>query len=110
MFRQRRPRCAYVFHDTEVGYSFYMVRPRLNLVLLFVLYAVVLTLLEFTYHYLDFVTRQNPTPWQVPFIEQMTGAFGAVALMPLAVFMARRYRLDTLAWIRNVPPHLVTLV
>jgi LytS/YehU family sensor histidine kinase len=87
-----------------------MVRPRLKLVLLFVLYAIVLTLLEFTYRYLDFVTRQNPTPWQVPFIEQMTGAFGAVALMPLAVFMARRYRLDTLAWIRNVPPHLLTLV
>ena len=58
-----------------------MARSRIKVVLLFLAYAVALTLLEFTYHYLDVVTRNKYIPWGVPFLEQMTGVFGAVALI-----------------------------
>jgi two-component system, LytTR family, sensor kinase len=85
-------------------------RPRVKVVLLFFVYAVALTLLEFTYRYLDFVSRQRPTPWQVPFIEQLTGVFGAVALLPVAIWMARKYRLDTYSWARNIPFHVVAIL
>jgi two-component system LytT family sensor kinase len=85
-------------------------RSRIRVGLLFFAYAVVLTLLEFTYRYLDFVTRQRPIPWQVPFIEQITGVFGAVALIPVVIWMARRYRLDTYAWARNIPWHISALL
>ena len=89
---------------------FYKVMSRTKVVLLFLAYAVALTLLEFTYRYLDFVTRRNATPWTSPFIEELTGVFGGVALMlPVAIWMAKHYRLDTFEWKRNVLLHLAAI-
>src|ERR1700722_8483945 len=110
MFHRRRRQSAYVLHDTEVRYSFYMARPRLKIVLLFFVYAVSLTCLEFTYHYLDFVSRNRVISWKVPFLEQMTGVFGAVALLPVVIYMARNYRLDGFEGLKNVPRHLGALL
>lgn len=87
-----------------------MARPRVKIVLLLVVYAVALTCLEFTYHYLDFVSRNRVISWKVPFLEQMTGVFGAVALLPVAIYMARNYRLDAFEWLKNVPRHLGALL
>jgi two-component system LytT family sensor kinase len=86
-----------------------MIRPRLKVVLLYLVYASALTLLEFTYKYLDFVSRQYHIPWQVPFIEELTGVFAAVVI-PIGIWMARRYRLDSSGWVRNLPWHIVALV
>jgi anti-sigma regulatory factor (Ser/Thr protein kinase) len=87
-----------------------MIRSRLRVALLVVVYATAIGLLEFSYKYLDFVTRRNPTPWTVPFIEEMTGVFGAAVVIPLAIWMARHYRLDAPGWIRNVPVHVAALL
>jgi LytS/YehU family sensor histidine kinase len=87
-----------------------MVRPRIKVALLWLVYAAALTLLEFTYKYLDFVTRQNRTPWTIPFIEELTGVLAAFAVLPVAIWMARRYRLDIPSWARNVPWHLSALL
>jgi sensor histidine kinase YesM len=49
----------------------------------------------------------------VPFLEEMTAAFGAALVIPIAIWMARRYRVDTLDFstlLRNLPLHLVALV
>jgi hypothetical protein len=87
-----------------------MKRPRVKFALLLLVYATALALLEFVYKYLDFVTRRNPTPWTIPFIEEMTGAFAAIVVLPIAIWMARRYRLDTQGWARNLPLHLAALL
>jgi len=89
-----------------------MIRPRLKFALLLLVYTIAIALLEFTYKYLDFVTRGSHPPWQGPFIEEMTGAFAAAVVLPLAIWMAHRYRLDT--WdatvlLHNLPLHLAAL-
>lgn len=87
-----------------------MARSRIKVVLLFVVCGVALTLLEFTYKYLDFITRQYETPWKIPFLEELTGAFGAVAVLPFVIWMARNYRLDAPDWARKVPFHITALL
>lgn len=52
-----------------------MGRQRLRVVLLVVAYAFALTLLEFTYKYLDFVSRNFDISWTAPFVEELTGVF-----------------------------------
>ena len=49
-------------------------------------------LLEFWYHYLDVLARSNTEPLAIKFIEEMTGAYGAAALLPLAIWIARKAR------------------
>jgi two-component system, LytTR family, sensor kinase len=49
-------------------------------------------LLEFSYHYLDVLVRSNSEPLAIKFIEEMSAAYGAAVLLPLAIWVARRAR------------------
>jgi two-component sensor histidine kinase len=80
---------------------------RTKVALRIFLYACAVVLLEFSYHYLDFVTRQDPTPWQIPFLEQLTGVFAAVTVIPVAIWLVRRYPLNSA---RNALIHLAALL
>jgi LytS/YehU family sensor histidine kinase len=87
-----------------------MIRPRLKAALLLLAYATAIALLEFTYRYLDIVTRQHSQPWQVSFIEQATGCYGAVVIVLLAWWAARRYPLDASSWARHLPRHIALVL
>ena len=50
-----------------------------------------LALLLFGYKYLDFVTRHQPIDWRVPFVEEITGVYLALLLLPASVWAARRW-------------------
>jgi two-component system, LytTR family, sensor kinase len=49
-------------------------------------------LLEFSYHYLDVLVRSNSELPAIKFIEEMSAAYGAAVLLPLAIWVARRAR------------------
>ena len=49
-------------------------------------------LLEFWYHYLDVLVRSDTEPLAIKFIEEMTAAYGAAVLLPLAIWIVRRAR------------------
>lgn len=83
---------------------------RTKIVLLMFAFATAFGLLHFTYKYLDFVTRDQQVPPVIPLLEELTGSYAAWALVPIIVWITRRYPLDTGAWLRNLPPHLLTLV
>jgi two-component system, LytTR family, sensor kinase len=92
-----------------------MVRPRLKIALLLWAYVNVIALLEFTYHYLDVLSRQRQESWLVSFIEQGTGCYGSVIIILLAVWASRRYPLDSSScdsssWTRNLPWHLAVVL
>ncbi len=70
----------------------------------------VLGLLNFTYFYLDDVTRGVDSPILEPFIEEMTSSFGVAALVPLIVWMAFRFPLDRSGRLARVPFQLFGLV
>jgi two-component system LytT family sensor kinase len=53
--------------------------------------ATVLGLLSFAYYWLDDVVRGNPTPPLEPLVEELTGYWGAVFLVPIGIRLARRY-------------------
>jgi signal transduction histidine kinase len=50
-----------------------------------------LALLLFGYKYLDFVTRHQAIDWRIPFLEQLTGAYAGLALLPATVWAAHRW-------------------
>ena len=52
----------------------------------------VMGLLEFTYHYLDVLTRGRVELFSIPLIEEMTAAYGAAVLFPPAIALVRRAR------------------
>ncbi len=91
-------------------YDIDMARRRTKIALLFLGFASALGLLQFTHKYLDVVTRQFHVPWTIPFIEEMTGCFAAIAVVAPAVWASRRYRLDAPAWARHVPAHVAILI
>lgn len=66
-------------------------------------------LLEFWYHYLDVLARSNSEPLSIKFIEEMTGAYGAAALLPLAIWVVRRARARGLLGWRLFLVHLAVL-
>jgi LytS/YehU family sensor histidine kinase len=87
-------------------------RPRLKFALLLTVYGIAIGLLEFVYKYLDYVTRGSHPLWTISFIEETTAGLAAVVAVPIAIWMARHYRLDTSdprILLRNVPLHLVAL-
>jgi two-component sensor histidine kinase len=49
-------------------------------------------LLFFSYHYLDDRARQVPGTFEQRFIEEMTGAYTAMVLMPTIIWFTRRFR------------------
>ena len=53
--------------------------------------ATLLGLLSFTYYWLDDVVRGNPTPALEPLVEELTGYWGGMLLVPLGIRLARRY-------------------
>lgn len=53
--------------------------------------ATLLGLLSFAYYWLDDVVRGNPTPPLEPLVEELTGYWGAMLLVPLGIRLARRY-------------------
>lgn len=52
----------------------------------------VMGLLEFSYHYLDVLTRGHVERFTIPLIEEMTAAYGAAMLFLPAILLARRAR------------------
>ena len=72
------------------------------------LYFTALAFLQVFYHSLERLTRGNPGDWAVISIEQGTGAYGVLVLLPLILWSAKRYRLRfsfaSISW------HLATLV
>lgn len=87
-----------------------MIRSRGRFALLILAYATATTLLEFSYRHLDVVARHKQDPWPVSFIEQATGCYGAVVIILLAVWAARRYPLDSPAWARQLPWHFTLIL
>jgi hypothetical protein len=55
------------------------------------LFITALGLLLFAYRHLDHVTRQDPIPWHVPFIEEMSSAWVIGLTAPLIRMMVRRF-------------------
>lgn len=53
--------------------------------------ATLLGLLSFTYYWLDDVVRGYPTPALEPLVEELTGCWGGMLLVPLGIRLARRY-------------------
>lgn len=64
-------------------------------------------LLNFTYYYLDDVTRGVDSRILERFIEEMTASYGVAALIPLIVWLAFRFPLDRAGRIRRSPAHLL---
>ena len=67
-------------------------------------------LLNFSYRYLDDLTRGIPGTFPSRFIEEFTGAFGAALLFPLLLRVIRRWPLTGAGWQRHLPIHLVVLL
>ena len=57
------------------------------------LYFTALAVLEIFYHSLDRLTRGNPGDWATSSIEQGTGVYGFMVLLPLILWSGRRCRL-----------------
>lgn len=53
--------------------------------------ATLLGLLSFTYYWLDDVVRGYPTNALEPLVEELTGVWGVVLLVPFAIRLARRF-------------------
>src|SRR5512135_2112603 len=66
-------------------------------------------LLEFSYHYLDVLVRSNSEPLAIKFIEEMSAAYGAAVLLPLAIWVARRARRSGAAGWRLLLVHVAIL-
>lgn len=64
---------------------------------LFVLFTAI-GLLFFSYHYLDDLARQHYGTAPARFIEEMTGAYAGFVLLPLVVFVTRRFPWTRAAW------------
>jgi LytS/YehU family sensor histidine kinase len=69
-----------------------MKRRRWRVGLLWVAGFTVIGLLEFSYHYLDVLTRGRVEPAEIKLIEEMTAAYGAAVLFLPAIALVRRAR------------------
>lgn len=66
-------------------------------------------LLEFWYHYLDVLARGYSEPFGIKLIEEMTGAYGAAVLLPIAIWVVRRTRAGGARGWRLFLTHLAVL-
>lgn len=64
---------------------------------LFVLFTAI-GLLFFTYHYLDDLARLQYGTLPARFIEEMTGAYSGLALLPFVILLTRRFPWTSAAW------------
>ena len=67
-------------------------------------------LLLFGYRALDDVARERRVRPLALFIEQMTGAYAAMILLPALIRFARRYQIRKSNWLRRVPAHLAAMI
>jgi len=72
---------------------------------LFLLFTV-LGLLSFSYKHLDNLARVRPGWGLVVFLEEMTGAYSALLLMPLILWFARRFDFRRSDWLRVALAHV----
>jgi len=80
-----------------------------NIVPVFAIFTV-FGLLLFAYKYLDFLTRENPIAWYIPFLEEMTGAYALALTVPLVVRITRRFRPSLRSWWPWLPAHAAAVV
>jgi two-component system, LytTR family, sensor kinase len=67
-------------------------------------------LLLFGYRALDDLARERSRRRLVIFIEEMTGAYAAMLLLPLLVRFARRFPIQKSNWLRRLPAHLAAMM
>ncbi|MBI2689028.1 MAG: histidine kinase [Acidobacteria bacterium] len=67
------------------------------------LFVTGLGLFLFLYRHLDHLTRQDPIPWHIPFIEEMSSAYVLGLTAPLIIRMTRQF---PPRW-ANLPHHLI---
>lgn len=72
--------------------------------------STVFGLLHFGYKYLDELAAAESGEMLTRFIEEMTGSYTGLIVLPLVIWVARRYPFRFGAWVRVVPVHLLTLV
>jgi len=83
---------------------------RVRFALLLFGFATAFALLEFSYRYLDLIARGKYESPLIKLIEELTGAYGAFAWVPVVIWMTRRYPLAAHGWIRNLPRHAGLLI
>jgi two-component system, LytTR family, sensor kinase len=66
-------------------------------------------LLLFGYRALDDVAREHRSRVPAIFIEQMTGAYAALLLLPFIIRFARRCRIEKSNWLRRLPAHFAAM-
>lgn len=72
--------------------------------------ATLFGLLMSTYSHLDEVARQTGAPFYHAFIEELTGVYGAAALLPCVRWMVRRNPVGRRTWAANLPRHVGALI
>jgi two-component system LytT family sensor kinase len=72
--------------------------------------ATAVGLLFFAAVHLDNLSRAEDTPWIVPFLEEMTGAYAAGVLVPAVVALCRRLPLAAGARLRRLPAYAAALL
>ena len=84
--------------------------PRaLTWTVLFLIYTVIAVLL-IGYRYLDDLSRQRPGTFLMRVLEEGTGVYSVLLLLPLAFHFARIYLFERKGWLRLVVSHLAAAV
>jgi LytS/YehU family sensor histidine kinase len=73
-------------------------------------FSTIIGLLLFSYRYLDDLTRAQHGTLAPRLIEEMTGAYGAMILVPGVIWIARRFRPDRAHWARYLSVHLIAVI
>jgi two-component system, LytTR family, sensor kinase len=81
--------------------------PRAATWLIFFLLFSVLGFLEFSYRYLDDLSRGHTGTFARHALEESTGAYSVLVLLPLIFLFARYYLFACKGWIRRVAWHIV---
>ena len=84
------------------------VRRRVRFAVLLFAFATAFGLLQFSYRYLDTVTRDQYESPLIKLIEEFTGAYTGFLFVPLAIWATRRFPLNGARWWRHVPMHLLS--
>ena len=67
-------------------------------------------LFMFGYKFMDFVTRDNNVPFGIPLVEELTGSYASLPLLPLIILCARRFRLSRAHWVAPLCGQLAGLL
>ena len=83
---------------------------RVRFALLLFVFATACGLLQFSYRYLDTVTREQYESPLIKLIEEFTGAYTCFLFIPVAIWVTRRFPLGGGGWLRHLPMHLLAIV